>query len=231
MFDSKTMQAIDKLADEELLYSKVQHEERFASLHEAESIIREELEELEEEAISCRDAFETLHKAVRYGKLYDACDAKTICSGLRLCAQCAAAEAIQLAAMCKKLGEFEDNKPMCAHWDDIDGKTWCSRCGASNKAYKSPYCPHCGAKMMERKRMKTEIEWIPVGEKLPEPEIEVLVIVRDKPTGNLSVWSGIVNDKDWEVSRVGDYFDTRYTDNFEVTAWAHLPEAYKEGAD
>lgn len=48
MFDSKTMQAIDKLTDEELLYSKVQHEERFASLHEAESIIREELEEMEE---------------------------------------------------------------------------------------------------------------------------------------------------------------------------------------
>lgn len=50
MFDNKIMQAIDKLADEELLYSKVQHKERFASLHEAESIIREELEEMEEEA-------------------------------------------------------------------------------------------------------------------------------------------------------------------------------------
>lgn len=106
MFDNKIMQAIDKLADEELLYSKVQHEERFASLHEAESIIREELEEMEEEVASCRDAFDELHKAVRYGKLYGACDTKTICGRLRYYAKFAAAEAIQLAAMCKKLDEM-----------------------------------------------------------------------------------------------------------------------------
>ena len=34
-----------------------------------------------------------------------------------------------------------------AHWIDRDGKTWCSECGASNKAYNPPFCPHCGAKM------------------------------------------------------------------------------------
>lgn len=34
-----------------------------------------------------------------------------------------------------------------ARWNDADGKTWCSVCGKSNKAYRSPYCPHCGAKM------------------------------------------------------------------------------------
>lgn len=34
-----------------------------------------------------------------------------------------------------------------AHWIDRDGKTWCSKCDASNKQYKPPYCPHCGAKM------------------------------------------------------------------------------------
>lgn len=197
MFNGKTMQAIDKLTDEELLYSKVQHEERFASLHEAESIIREELEEMEDDVTSCRDAFETLHKAVRYGKLYDACDVKTICSGLHLYATCAAAEAIQLAAMCKKLDEMYtlDN-------DRGSGK-----------------------------RMKTEIEWIPVGEKLPEPESKVLVTVRDKTTDDLSVWCGVRYDKGWELSRFDDYLDTRYTDDFEVTAWAHLPEAYKEGVD
>lgn len=39
-----------------------------------------------------------------------------------------------------------------AHWIDRDGKTWCSNCDASNKQYKPPYCPHCGAKMdRERK--------------------------------------------------------------------------------
>ena len=34
-----------------------------------------------------------------------------------------------------------------AIWIDEYGKTWCSRCDASNKQYKPPYCPHCGAKM------------------------------------------------------------------------------------
>ena len=32
-------------------------------------------------------------------------------------------------------------------WIDRDGKTWCSLCQASNKQYKPPFCPHCGAKM------------------------------------------------------------------------------------
>lgn len=32
-------------------------------------------------------------------------------------------------------------------WIDRDGKTWCSVCNASNKQYKPPFCPHCGAKM------------------------------------------------------------------------------------
>lgn len=32
-------------------------------------------------------------------------------------------------------------------WIDRDGKTWCSNCDASNKQYKPPYCPHCGARM------------------------------------------------------------------------------------
>ena len=32
-------------------------------------------------------------------------------------------------------------------WEDRDGKTWCSLCGQSNKQYKPPYCPHCGAIM------------------------------------------------------------------------------------
>lgn len=42
-----------------------------------------------------------------------------------------------------------------AHWIDRDGKTWCSNCDASNKQYKPPYCPHCGAKMDgERKKQE-----------------------------------------------------------------------------
>ena len=28
-------------------------------------------------------------------------------------------------------------------------KAFCTRCGKSNKQYRPPYCPHCGAKMDE----------------------------------------------------------------------------------
>lgn len=33
------------------------------------------------------------------------------------------------------------------YWIDRDRKKWCSECGKSNKDYKQPYCPHCGARM------------------------------------------------------------------------------------
>lgn len=195
MFDNKTMQTIDKLTDEELLYSKVQHKERFASLHEAESIIREELEELEDEVVQCRAAFDQLHKAVRYGKLYDACDTKTICNGLHLYATCAAAEAIQLAAMCKKLCEM--------YMVGNDGGSG--------------------------ERMKTEIEWIPVSEKLPELETIVLITVRDKRTGTVATWTGVRYQSGWARSTSVDCLDMYNDGGFEVIAWAHLPESYKEG--
>lgn len=32
-------------------------------------------------------------------------------------------------------------------WVELHGKTWCSFCYESNKQYKPPFCPHCGAKM------------------------------------------------------------------------------------
>ena len=38
-------------------------------------------------------------------------------------------------------------KQRAGEWIDRDGKTWCSLCQASNKQYKPPFCPHCGAKM------------------------------------------------------------------------------------
>lgn len=34
------------------------------------------------------------------------------------------------------------------YWIDRDEKTWCSGCGKSNKQYKPPFCPHCGAEMI-----------------------------------------------------------------------------------
>ena len=36
-------------------------------------------------------------------------------------------------------------------WVERDGKTWCSLCDKSNKQYKPPFCPHCGADMRGNK--------------------------------------------------------------------------------
>jgi uncharacterized paraquat-inducible protein A len=42
-------------------------------------------------------------------------------------------------------------------WEEHDDKTWCSECNQSNKAYKPPYCPHCGAKMDKEAKHDREI--------------------------------------------------------------------------
>ena len=44
-----TRTAVPQLVGHELEFSKAQHEEKFHSLHEAESVILEELKELEEQ--------------------------------------------------------------------------------------------------------------------------------------------------------------------------------------
>ena len=76
--------------------------------------------------------------------------------------------------------------------------------------------------------MKTEIEWIPVSEKLPRLEDDMLVTVRNKETGTSAVWSGVRYKNGWAISSCFDYiylYDA--CSNLEVIAWAHLPEAYK----
>lgn len=47
----------------------------------------------------------------------------------------------------KRLYNAGYRKQSEGEWIDRDGKTWCSLCNASNKQYKPPFCPHCGAKM------------------------------------------------------------------------------------
>ena len=65
MISEFTRTAVPQLVGHELEFSKSQHEEKFHSLHEAESVIREELEELEEQAEVCRKLFEDLHSDTR----------------------------------------------------------------------------------------------------------------------------------------------------------------------
>lgn len=80
--------------------------------------------------------------------------------------------------------------------------------------------------------MKTEIEWIPVGEKLPRLEDDMLVTVRNKETGDSAVWGGVRYKNGWAIAACCDYIELYDADsNLEVIAWAHLPEAYKESKD
>lgn len=103
MISDFTKTAVLQLVGHELEYSKAQHEERFHSLHEAESVIREELEELEEQAEVCRKLFEDLHSDTRQD---DKAGAVINAKYLAGSAEYAAYEAIQLAAMCLKLVEM-----------------------------------------------------------------------------------------------------------------------------
>ena len=55
---------------------------------------------------------------------------------------------IRIALRCMEYTPTIEAEPVRhGRWIDRDGKTWCSLCDMSNKAYKPPYCPHCGAKM------------------------------------------------------------------------------------
>lgn len=80
--------------------------------------------------------------------------------------------------------------------------------------------------------MKTEIEWIPVSEKMPRLEDDMLVTVHNKETGTSAVWSGVRYKNGWAISTCCDYIDLYDVDSdLEVIAWAHLPEAYKEARE
>lgn len=105
MISEFTRTAVPQLVGHELEFSKAQHEEKFHSLHEAESVIREELEELEEQVEVCRKLFDDLHSDTRQD---DETGVVLNAKYLEGSAIYAAYEAIQLAAMCLKLVEMSD---------------------------------------------------------------------------------------------------------------------------
>lgn len=70
------------------------------------------------------------------------------------------------------------------------------------------------------------IEWIPVSEKLPRLEEDVLVTVRNKETGTSAVWNGVRYKNGWAIASCHDYIYLYDADsNLEVITWTHLPEA------
>lgn len=93
------MQLIQELIAEELETSRQIHETEFSGIHEAESIIREELEESEEALQEVRTQFEELHKRLREDDLFGFIHATEDIYHDTLHT---ITELIQLAAMCKK---------------------------------------------------------------------------------------------------------------------------------
>ena len=70
--------------------------------------------------------------------------------------------------------------------------------------------------------MKTEIEWIPVSEKLPRLEDDVLVTVRNKETGTSAVWSGVRYKNGWAISATSKRFSATERHRFnrgDTTCW------------
>ncbi len=106
MISDFTRNAIQQLVNHELEYSKNQHEERFHSLHEAESVIREELEELEEYTKSGRNVFNDIHTILR-GRVEEGVELKSCALAIMAVAENVAMEAVQLSAMGKKLLEWD----------------------------------------------------------------------------------------------------------------------------
>lgn len=57
-------------------------------------------------------------------------------------------------------------------WVERDGKTWCSLCDKSNKQYKPPFCPHCGADMRESGKAEEDKE-VKIGEMFSEMKLVI----------------------------------------------------------
>lgn len=84
--------------------------------------------------------------------------------------------------------------------------------GNTDTSYEWCECVRLAIKALEQQR------WIPVSEKLPEKNIEVLVTTK---------WDGItigemLGNNDWLI-----YEGTTYADNDDIKAWMPLPSSYQ----
>ena len=100
---NKVLQKLPALVAEELEAANAEHEQ-FHSLHEGWAVLREEIEEAHEELDAVEKCMGYLWAAVRYDNIRDA---RTDASYVEQHAIKLAAEAIQVAAMARKMQAFE----------------------------------------------------------------------------------------------------------------------------
>ena len=68
--------------------------------------------------------------------------------------------------------------------------------------------------------------WIPVDEKLPDPDEYILVSFEDFPIPMIGIYT--VDDDDSGTFRISDEDDSFLEHGLHVNAWMELPERYKE---
>ena len=114
-------------------------------------------------------------------------------------------------------------------WIRSNSITGIWRCSKCTRAVPDPgymFCPHCGEHTDEPYEARTIKErWIPVADGLPEETKEhTRYLVSFRKNGKSEVHIAFFVDGGW-FWHIGNPCD------YEITAWAPLPEAYKTWAD
>ena len=106
----KLLKELQPLVEAETQRASEQYGDRYASAHEAESVLREEVHELAQDAIFCSHDMEQITANLHFKKdLNGDTESDTTISKLKSWALDAAAEAIQVAAVCEKISRgFEE---------------------------------------------------------------------------------------------------------------------------
>lgn len=98
---TNTMKKVEALAHDEYFMASEQHGETFASRHEGESVIREEIEETQEGVLEIRMEYESLWDCIRRNVSAKPVSEKA--ADLYHAAIETATEAVQVAAMAMKM--------------------------------------------------------------------------------------------------------------------------------
>lgn len=114
---------------------------------------------------------------------------------------------------------------------ETDGDTmWQSGCWVRYRAIEQV--------VKEQPTVKTEPQWIPCSERLPEEDVEVLITYRYKEgegdTSHAYMDITTYGQMYFGGNKVGKYKHWRqpfeyFESNYEVVAWMPLPEPYREG--